>query len=347
MKKQLFSFLIIFIILNAHDTFSQNFESGTIVKNGVSISGLIKYENWLNSPTEISFKRDIFSTEQLISAEEIESFSVNGEQYTAQDITIQMYSDGPNDSYQIAGKPYEAKQISGVFFLRNIFTSQSIKLFRMIDVQERTRFFLQKDTETNELYNYTKKIELNSYQFEKQMKGYIGQLQQSFSDCNIIVSNDLSYQEKPLIEICSAYATCRGETVILNKQRKSDKISITPVFNLGTLPYESNYLAWGAGINVSFPRNYGNKYARAEMSFWRFDNKNIPLFSLLAGSYFGSKNIRPFANLGITWNVSPLIGGGISYKKIIRAEVRSYIFDTALATNTLHGLISATIPINW
>ena len=77
MKKQFFSFLIIFVILNADDTFSQNFESGTIVKNGVSILGLIKYENWLNSPTKISFKQDISSTEQLISAEEIQSFKVN------------------------------------------------------------------------------------------------------------------------------------------------------------------------------------------------------------------------------------------------------------------------------
>ena len=226
MKKQFFSFLIIFVILNADDTFSQNFESGTIVKNGVSILGLIKYENWLNSPTKISFKQDISSTEQLISAEEIQSFSVNGEQYTAQNISIQTYLDGQSDSYQIMGKLYETKQISGVFFLRNVLTSQSVTLFKMIDVQARTRFFLKKGDQFNELINYTKKIENNTVKFEQKMKGYIGQLQQSFSDCNVPVSNDLLYQEEELIKICSIYATCKGETAKIGVQWKFYPISL-------------------------------------------------------------------------------------------------------------------------
>lgn len=288
MKKQFFSLYLIIIVLHTNIAFSQNFESGTIVKNGVSISGLIKYESWLYSPTKISFKSGINAIEEITTAEEITSFSVNGETYSSQNLTVQTYLDGPNDSYQMEGKFYETVRISGAFFLRNIFVSQSIKLLRMIDAQERTRFFLEKDGQVNELINFIKKIENNTGKYEQKMKGYIGQLQQSFSDCTVPVSDELLYQEKELIRICSVYVACKGEIVNFDKKGKSDKISVEPILNLGFFPYGS-FLIWGTGLNISFPRNYGNKYVRAELNSLRFNGKPVTIFSVLAGSYFGSK----------------------------------------------------------
>ena len=333
MQKILIS--IIFILISIC-TYSQNFETGQIIKNGEKIEGFIKYENWLKSPKNIQFRASLNDTIQTIEADDIAQFTVHNEVYISKKVVITLYSDLPTSK----NNPYQPKPIEGFYFLRLFFENQHINLYQMIDKNEGVHLFIEKDKLFQELL-YSKRNLYNEQDilYLEEKKKYIGQLRTAFADCEAIkVSDNLQFEKDDILKLCNQYKQCKTDNSInsINKKQAGDKVNFSIGVEGGVFLNAGDGSNWFTGIalRLNLPRNFRNTYVMVEGNYY---SNNYPIMNfvggaLFAGTHFGKKDIRPFLNGGIALfngnsaQAAGVLGVGISWKRSFKFEYRRYTF---------------------
>jgi hypothetical protein len=352
MQKILKITVLLSISLSAY---SQNFEVGSYVKDGKKIEGYIKYYDWIKSPKSIEFKANLESPEVEINAENIEGFSVHGEDFLAKAVSISLSPNKPK-SYD---KPYIYTVEDGFYFLQIWLKKPEINLYEMIDSKKESHFFVEKEGKMEELF-YTKYVTIknNNYYFQEK-KGYIGQLRVLMSDCEkIAISDELIYTKNSLLQLCNKYLICKGVEIQVEKNITKDRPSFSIGFTAGQTFNGDEHFNWVSSLvgRMNFPRHFRNAYVQLELNRYNvYDNRFFPNIgggflngfggSIFAGSHFGNKNVRPFANLGMTFLPTPefisngtivllsyqifpaprdllTLGVGISWKRSFKIEYR-------------------------
>ena len=343
MQKTLKITILLCISLSAY---SQSFEVGSYVKNGKKVEGYIKYYDWVKSPKSIEFKANLESPEITIEAQDVEGFSVHEENFIAQSIAISL---SPNGT-KLNDKPYKHKIEDGYFFLQVWIKTADISLYEMIDSKKESHFFIEKLGKIEELFYMKYLVNKGGLNYYEEQKGYIGQLSVLLSDCEkIVVSEELAYTRNSLLELCKSYLTCKGTSITIKKSIKKDLINFSVGLNAGRILNGDEHFNWTSGLvlRMNLARNFRNQYIQVELNHFNIHydrllyRNNVPGFLdrnavvILAGSHFGSKNLRPFVNVGLVAplindiqnNVLPffnntVVGVGVSWKRSLKIEYR-------------------------
>lgn len=357
MQKTLTIIVLLSISLSAY---SQNFEIGNYIKDGKKIEGYIKYNDWIKSPKSIEFKANLESTEIKINAESIEGFSVHGEDFIAKEVSISLSPNGTKKN----DKAYKYVIEDGYFYLQVWLKTPSLSLFEMIDSKKESHFFIEKEGDFKELF-YTKYIVNNgNINYFEEQKGYIGQLRMFLADCpDVIISDELLYSRYSLLQLCNKYLTCKGVETQVEKNITKDHPNLSIGFTAGQVFNGDEHFNWVSSLvaRMNFPRHFRNAYVQLELNRYNvYDNRFFPNIgginigggflngfgaSIHVGSHFGNKNVRPFANLGMTFLPTPefisngtivllsyqivpnprdllTLGVGISWKRSFKIEYR-------------------------
>jgi hypothetical protein len=334
MQKIIKSVVLLFISIT---TYSQDFEEGYYIKEGNKINGLIKYENWLKSPQTILFKSNLNDRAIEVNASQITGFFVHSEDYIAQKVAFVLYTDLPR--MNITKYPLPQNQVEGAYFLRVLHDNNNIKLFELIDRKEDSHLFMDNQGSFGELIYYKDYLYDDKAQeyFLKEKKKYIGQLRALFSDCKKLnISDNLLYNKRDILAVINSYENCIGETSInkIDSKSKEDKINFSYGFLGGMFHNATASNNWFAGlaVRINFPRNYRNSYVMLETDYYQYQitssTSSFSGISIVAGTHFGKKQIRPFINPGLTITTVqafPFVGGGLSYKRNLRVEYRKIV----------------------
>jgi hypothetical protein len=343
MQKILKITVLLFISISV---FSQDFEVGSYIKNGKKIEGYIKYYDWIKSPKSIEFKANLESPVVIVEAQDVEGFSVHGEDFIAQLVSISLSPTGVKTD----DKPYKHKIEDGYFFLHVLIKTAGISLYEMNDSKKEPHFFVEKEGKIQELFytKYTVNYRGNNY-FQEQ-KGYIGQLSVLMADCEkMVIPQELGYTTNNLLALCKSYLACKGMNISVAKSIKKEVINFSVGFNAGKILNQDEHFNWSSGlvVRMNFPRHFRNQYIQVEFNHFniydsRLQNRinvdgllNRAAFGVLVGSHFGNKNLRPFVNVGM---IVPLInnigsnkeklsnnliiGVGFSWKRSFKIEYR-------------------------
>ena len=246
------------LFFNLSTSYSQNFEEGYIIKEGKKKDGFIKYYDWIKSPKSIEFKANLESIETKIDAENIDGFSVHGEDFTVKSLSISLSPNQP----KLIDKPYKRVIEDGYFFLQVWLKTAEISLYEMIDSKKESHFFVEKEGNFQELF-YTKYIVNNGgTNYFQEQKGYIGQLSVLMADCErMIVSEGLAYTRNSLLELCKTYLACKGTTISIEQKVKKDIINFSAGLTAGKILNGDEHFNWGSGlvVRMNFPRHFRNQ----------------------------------------------------------------------------------------
>ncbi len=122
-------------------TYSQQFELGQIIKDGKSIEGFIKYQDWLKTPKSIEFKKLKEDEPKIIEAENIDGFSVHGEEFISKSILVALSLNTVKE-HNVLSKPV---MLDGYYYLQVLMRNPKISIYEMIDAKEEPHYFIDKD----------------------------------------------------------------------------------------------------------------------------------------------------------------------------------------------------------
>ena len=335
MKKVILLAITLFF---SFSTYSQQFEVGKIIKNGKTIEGFIKYQDWLKSPKTIEFRKLKDDKPEVIEAASIEGFSVHGEEYIAKKVLVALSLNTP----RYFDTPYNPVMMDGFYFLQAWLKNPKINIYEMIDAKEEPHYFIDKDGIFQELFYSKQNLYRENTSYIEEKKGYLGQLTALLADCEgVTVSDALLYQREELLKLCSLYLVCKGEKYQNVLKTNKDKMNVSLGTNVGRLLAVENKSNWfiGLGVRLNFPKNFRNAYLVVEGNYYNISensgvyayyNDAIKVYgvNLLIGNHFGSKNLRPFINGGVSvirfldTNNELLLGVGLSWKRNLKIEYR-------------------------
>lgn len=320
-------------------TYSQQFELGQIIKDGKSIEGFIKYQDWLKTPKSIEFKKLKEDEPKIIEAENIDGFSVHGEEFISKSILVALSLNTVKE-HNVLSKPV---MLDGYYYLQVLMRNPKISIYEMIDAKEEPHYFIDKDGVFQELYYSKQNLFNGNITYIQEKKGYLGQLKALLADCpSVEVTEKLIYQNKEILKLCNLYLACKGEkTQQLTENMNNDRVNFSVGLNVGKLLTVENKANWFAGIGVrmNLPKHFRNVYMLLEGNYYNIrENSGIYAYrddalkvfgaNLLLGTHFGSKNLRPFVNVGVavirlydTTN-DMIFGAGLSWKRSFKIEYR-------------------------
>lgn len=320
-------------------TYSQQFEVGEIIKDGKTIEGFIKYQDWLKSPKSIEFKKLKDDRTEVIEAESIDGFLVHGEEYIAKKVLVALSLNTP----RYFDTPYNPVMLDGFYFLQVWLKNPKINIYEMIDSKEDPHYFIDKDGIFQELFYSKQNLYRGDTPYIEEKKGYLGQLTALLVDCpRITVSEALLYQREEILKLCTSYLVCRGEKIQqITERADNNKVNFSIGLNVGKLLTVENKANWflGVAVRMNLPKHFRNSYLLLEGNYYNIqENSGIYAYrddalkvfgaNLLLGTHFGSKNVRPFINLGVAVIRLPditndgILGVGLSWKRSFKIEYR-------------------------
>ncbi|MES2519779.1 MAG: hypothetical protein V4585_16810 [Bacteroidota bacterium] len=342
MKK---SILLLCTLFASFFTYSQQFEVGQIIRNGKAIEGFIKYQDWLKSPKTIEFKNLNNDKAEVIEAESIDGFSVHGEEFISKKVLVAL-SLNTEKEYNVLSKPV---MLDGYYYLQVWLKNPKVNIYEMIDAKEEPHYFIEKDGLFQELFYSKQNLHNGNIAYIQEKKGYLGQLIALLADCpSIEVSEELLYQRKEILKLCYSYLACKGEkNKQITERVNNDKLDFSVGVTLGKLLSYDNKSNWIAslGLRMNFPKHFRNSYLLLEGNYYNFRensgsyayrNDELKVFggSILIGTHFGSKNLRPFVNVGVSVIRLPeitndgILGIGLSWKRNFKIEYREATAST-------------------
>lgn len=230
--KKLFTvnLLLLFIIQG----FTQNtFKEAYYINHDLdTISGYIRDDDWLKSPTHFNFKKSLNENSKKVTPQEVNLFSIKGSRtYIAKEVQMDVTPTNLNKL---------TKEVAPIWETRHVFLEQLVKgkanLFIYLE-STFVRYFIQIDNEglTHLMYK--------QYITEENKIGENNQFRQQLfsrlkSECvNERDFQNLNYKQKELKAIVEDYNACFSsqEPEILSKsKRKSSFLRIRPGIQLAT-----------------------------------------------------------------------------------------------------------------
>ena len=169
-------------------------------------SGFIDYREWMKSPSEVAFKRDLNADKEFFNPHNIKSFVIEANQEKYESISFsyeKLNTDGYTPNYSsLSFYANRSKEIyNKTLFLRTL-TEGKITLYSFVDNNAQEYFIVKKDQSLICLDYQIIEVG-NKVAF---FKIFQNQLQMLFSDSNkALFTSNLEYSEKSLIGIIHKY----------------------------------------------------------------------------------------------------------------------------------------------
>ncbi|PSG88380.1 porin family protein [Aurantibacter aestuarii] len=217
--KQLLFFLFFPIILISQNTFEPGY---FINAEGVKNVGLIKNLDWKYNPTEIRFKSDLNSDNEIISFENIQSFTIGNLTFKKAEVLIDHSSELVNNLTKNKEPNFKKETV-----LLKLISKGNINLYQFKD-SKKNRFFYDKNDSIEQLVfkpylNAENQILKNDY--------YKSQLL-TLLNCDKIKTEDiqtLKYELYSFKKIFNTYNNCDNENFVdVEKESNKGKISLSP-----------------------------------------------------------------------------------------------------------------------
>jgi hypothetical protein len=358
--------ILLCLILNVHIWSQVNFEKGYYIDiNNRKNEGLIKNEDWNESPNQILFKKDSLSQSFTIKTSDLLEFQVDGSsKYIKKDVQLDMSSEDLNNLSSKKAPEWESKAILLKCIVESQFSLYEYKNGKTI------RYFCSKDNSNIEQLVFKKyKIDLSYYEnasFMQQL--YMGyKCQSTTTDRVKRVNYELSSLKRYFLEVNN----CNGSTIIEKTRQSKDKVNfkIKAGINSSSLLVDfidyrqdikfDNEVTYRVGLELEyvlpFNRNkwslflepsYQSKYKSKKETFYQTsvignysfvsEGKYAVSYNtfdfLLGAKYymFTSKNSKLFLDLGLVHS--------LDINKNIERDSNEEFLLTSTATSFSYGL---------
>lgn len=348
------SLLTSFVILYSFSCFAQkNYQPGYVVMNkSDTVRGYVDDKDWNESPTQISFKRDLKQNEEIITSEQALAFYIADEKklYESHRLRLLLVT---NDVYAFVPDTY----LEQTLFLEKIYQDQTVSLLRGKSPNDhRERFFVQKKEVFQELINFKYNKIKEGQQYVVEVAEYKDQLSQLTADAPEFSSSSPAYFANSLIRYLNSYNEKLTGTKTLQKSIDR-KIAVFMGVGVGAerlnsydLNRKESYLTGGITLRVNMPRNNQNAYIKLNyflipgMYYYNFYTaKGEPrmgkAWEAMVGTYLGRFKVQPFFSIGLGhYSIKPpkeiytpafsytilQPSAGISYKKRLELEVAHF-----------------------
>jgi opacity protein-like surface antigen len=264
---------VLTLLISTASLAQSNFKSGYIINpKGDTIQGLIDDRGDLRNAQRITFQKSANSEKAVLLPTDIEGYSVASKIYVANSVKFE-------------------EQATTVFL--ELINAGTLKLFRWQDPNDKTRFFVQKNTELYELTNDEVRTQEGGKTYSYRTKAYLGLLTSLTSDCGTMPTANFAFNLKAISGYVTKYNTCKGDAVYessktQNKTRLSKSvyggINQTWVATSGTTRFNETTtetgITAGAGLHYSLSSGklfldllaeYNKKGAVAEKERITFD----------------------------------------------------------------------------
>jgi hypothetical protein len=263
--------ILTILLISSTKTFSQSklMEGYIITADRDTVKGLIRHEGWTESPAKVKFKSATAELEKDFYPNEIREFYISGsrELYRGMKIGIldisleQIYSTAPSliakDSIQI--------------FLQEVVSGKIARLYEFVNKAEESHFFIEKDGELTELYNYPFYKEVGEKKYLLVYDEYKRQLAELTKDAVNFKSSVPGYLEKPLKRYVENYnQSFSGSTQASSSA--DNGLTFDLDINAGLenwheppleVPHKFTY---GFGVRMNLPRRFRNRSSRLDCS---------------------------------------------------------------------------------
>lgn len=270
---QKFYCFVLTLLISTASLAQSNFKSGYIINlKGDTIQGLIDDRGDLRNAQRITFQKSANAAKEVLLPTDIEGYTVAFKIYKSNSVKFD-------------------EQTATVFL--ELINDGALKFFRWQDPNDKTHFFVQKNTEMYELTNDEVRTEERGKVYSYKTNAYLGILSTLTSDCETMPTANFAFNLKAMSNFIAKYNACKGEVVYKsakteNKSRITKSVyggmSQTWVATSGTTRFnqtttESGITA-GAGIHyglsngkifIDILAEYNKKGAVAERERITFD----------------------------------------------------------------------------
>lgn len=301
---------------------------------GDTLRGQIDDQDWEVSPDHIYFKLSAESEPEKIEAEQAETFYIKktNRRFVSRKIGIIDVSK-KNVFYSQASlvpKKFE------YMFLETVLQGAQASLYKLINKDLESHFYIETPTGFMELGNYSYYREIDGKQYIESRSNYKKQLTQVCSSAPNFKERMPVYTEESLKKYLVKYNACfQEETIVYNS--KNRKSTFDPMVGAGVELGDDfgSSITYGFGVRMNLPHKNNKRFIRANMFFTPYttefgEREKAKWISLGVGSYFGNAKIQPYFVLGLIDVVLSEGGGaglplvmsaGFSYKKILDFEI--------------------------
>ena len=224
--------MVVFLSKSGKVFAQENYVPGYVIRStGDSINGFVDYQNWINNPLKISFKKKMNEPSENLTPVNTIEVSVEGEKYRG---AIVQAESGPWKTEELNYSKELIYRTDTIFLQLLIDGSKS--LFFNKDMNGKTQLYIHKNT-GYELLTYKKYLEeKDGAILSIENKRYFGQLSLYLEGCSTISDRIkfTDYNDVSMKKLFLAYYNCTKEAITFN--RVSDKT----VFKFGLMVGLSN-----------------------------------------------------------------------------------------------------------
>lgn len=203
------------------DSLGQNFQPGFIIDlKGDTIKGQIDYKRWDRNPKSITFRQEVQTS--TFHPNEIQSFSVESENYQSAIVDVDVSPYKPNDLTQSPEPEYKRDTV----FLQSVFQGKK-NLFFLKDRNAKKHFYIL-DNGFEPLV-YKQYVKYNSGGSAKGILDntkYKSQLAIFFKDCPDIQPRieRTTYDANSMIKLFTYYHECTNQSIQYSNEHKEAKV---------------------------------------------------------------------------------------------------------------------------
>lgn len=248
-SKYTLSIFILALFAAANTQAQSNFLPGYIQnQQGDTLTGLIDFQNWAKSPSEIHFQAEQSTAKRTFNPMNIKAFHVSDEDYFSANVQIET---SPRETEQL--QPESALiLVTRNVFLKPVFKTNAKNLYVYVDEFNNNHFYIREDT-IYKLLIYKKFLNISSMSYVE-TKRYVGQLLYYFSDTPSLSAliNKTEYTLPSLTKLFTTYYQRSTSKIDLGSEQKKTNIKFGVLSGLSctTLDFVSDN--WPSLVNASY-----------------------------------------------------------------------------------------------
>ncbi len=302
LSKRLFTLTLILLINTLTlNIYAQRLVTGYIITNkNDTITGFIKYDDWIANPREIVFKKNKQAVAEIMSPTTIKEFRVKNERFVAR---IVSYNTASTDLLLLSTSQLPPMRMDTVFLGVDII--DRINLYELVRPNLYKHYFVETEGKIEELIQYKHFVEKNVVQTDDFYKATLKKLAQN-CDKAIPKIEVTSFFDKDIFKIVSLINKECGEqkasnVYIKNIRKRRVSFGITSGVGIANLSFKGssfyNYLilgdrtatpAFNVGLRteVASAKKFGRWLFSNEILFKSYSHKFVYIDKNLSSNGF-------------------------------------------------------------
>ncbi len=303
-------------------------------RNGDVMQGTVRYYDWNENPASVVFTNAVTGHSRPVNTESIKQLSIHdGPVYGGLYLGLPIYA-----KYPITFSHELIQRIDSTYYLAELLIdSEPVKLYQIFDADNKARFVLSKADSLIILNDIHTQLVKQGAVFSYDVPEYRKTLKRVLNECPTLNTDNTTYTEKGLIDVVKDYITfCRIDARIYSEKKKTSKV----IFGVGGFGSswrtgEGRLDVVGLSVQFLMPKQFHNTFALIDLGLGAKDGPFAASrlqIGVYGGKYFGTRSIQLKVYTGLSTVLGPLdTGVGISYRKMVSAEIRYPFFLSMLS----------------